>query len=173
LYYPYPKCISPEINDIPGMKSTACGILLLVIIALVAGCTGQAPQYQITTTPATITVVNTQTPILTTTTPVPTPISQGTGVSANTVTIKDFAFTPQTITIKRGEIVRWENLEPQINERDISHRVVFTDPTGNIIKYDSSVLSPGQSWSQKFTDAGTYSYHCKIYSQMTGTVIVE
>ena len=150
------------------MKSTAFIILVLVITALVAGCMGPAPQSQTTTAPVATTVMKTQTPIPTTTSPVPTPISQGqTGVSANTITIRDFAFTPQTITVKTGAIVRWDNTD------DYAHRVVFTDPTGNIIKYDSSVLSPGQSWSQKFTVAGTYNYYCKIYPKMTGTVIVE
>lgn len=148
------------------MKKTILVIFLILITAVIAGCTSTEQQAQ---TPATATATtNVKTPVPATTSPPATPISQ-VSVSENTIAIKDFAFTPPTITIKTGEIVRWENNEP---DQNYVHRIVFTDPTGNIIKYDSSVLSPGQSWSQKFTSPGTYTYYCKIHPQMTGTVIV-
>ncbi len=148
------------------MRRTVSVILLIILASLVAGCTGteQIPQSQTTTIPTTVA----NTPVPTTTSPPATPISQAQeGVSANTITISDFAFNPQTIIVKAGAIVRWDNQDT------VSHRVVFTDPTGNIIKYDSSVLSPGQSWSQRFTTAGTFTYYCKIHPAMTGTVVVE
>jgi len=151
------------------MKRTALLITIIIIVATAvsAGCTGTeqpAPAATQTTAMATTVV---KAPV-TTTSPPATPISQ-VSVSDNTITIKDFTFTPQTMTVKTGEIVRWENNEP---DQNYVHRIVFTDPTGNIIKYDSGVLSPGQSWSQKFTAPGTYTYYCKIHPQMTGTVIV-
>jgi len=149
------------------MKGTACAILLLLITALAAGCTG-SEQPSPAQTPTTVAATTVGTTTVATTRPPATPISQ-VSVSDNTITILDFAFNPQTITIKTGEVVRWENNEP---DQNYVHRIVFTDPTGNIIKYDSSVLSPGQSWSQKFTAPGTYTYYCKIHPKMTGTVIV-
>jgi len=149
------------------MKRTAFVILLLLVTTMVTGCTNseQPAPTRVQTTAMTTTVEKTPVP---TTSPPATPISQ-VSVSGNTITIRDFTFTPQTITVKTGEIVRWENNEP---DQNYVHRIVFTDPSGNIIKYDSSVLSPGQSWSQKFTAPGTYTYYCKIHPQMTGTVIV-
>jgi len=157
---PVPQNISAAIDDDNGMKVSVSLIVLFLAAVIVAGCTGTGQPAQQTT----VTTVNTF--VTAPTSPPATPISQ-VSVSANTVTIKDFAFTPQTITVKAGAIVRWENLD------SVSHRVVFTDPTGNIIKYDSSVLSPSQSWSQTFLSPGIYPYYCKIHPQMTGTVIVE
>jgi heme/copper-type cytochrome/quinol oxidase subunit 2 len=37
---------------------------------------------------------------------------------------------------------------------------------------DSDLLSPGQSYSFTFNQAGTFHYHCKIHPEMTGTVTV-
>ena len=145
------------------MIKTFAIILLVIGAAIAVGCTGTGQSQQ-----QTITVTATISPVPATTKPPATPISQAqASVSDNTVTIKDFTFSPQTITVKAGAIVRWENSDP------VAHRVVFTDPTGNIIKYDSSILSPSQSWSQKFNTPGTYTYYCKIHPQMTGTVVVE
>jgi plastocyanin len=98
------------------------------------------------------------------------------------VTVKDFSFSPSSITIKVGETVRWTNNGPSV------HRVVAdgglwdsqgllppgttTDPYGN------SSSTPGASFSFTFTQAGTYTYHCMNhppsgYPSFTGTVIVQ
>src|SRR5215212_8146649 len=33
-------------------------------------------------------------------------------------------------------------------------------------------MKPGTNFSQTFTTPGTYTYHCEIHPQMTGTVVV-
>ena len=140
-------------------------VLLLCVVAvavIAAGCTQPSPPQP----PQTTLTVSPMVPVQTLITSVPTPISQA-SVSGNTITIKNFAFTPKTITVKTGSIVRWENKDSS------PHRIIFIDKDGQDTPVDSSVLSSTQSWSKKFDQPGTYSYYCKIHPEMTGTVIVE
>jgi plastocyanin len=137
-------------------------IILITAIAL-AGCSTQKPEVPKAT--ATPTQVISVTPSLPATTPVPTPLSQA-SVSDNTVTIKDFTFSPQEITVKTGATVRWENLD------SVPHRIMFTDSSGRDTNIESTTLAPAQSYSTKFTDAGRFPYYCKIHTSMKGTVIV-
>jgi plastocyanin len=141
-----------------------CVVLLCIVAVAViaAGCTQPSPPQP---PQATLTVSPTV-PVQTLITSVPTPISQA-SVSGNTITIKNFAFTPRTMTVKTGSIVRWENQD------SIPHRIIFIDKDGQDTPVDSRVLSSSQSWSNKFDQPGTYPYYCKIHPEMTGTVIVE
>jgi plastocyanin len=82
--------------------------------------------------------------------------------NTNTVTIKNFAFDPSTITIKAGENVTWTN------EDSAPHQV--KEDAGLFL---SSSLSNGQSFTYRFTAVGTYNYTCNIHSSMHGKVIVE
>jgi amicyanin len=83
-------------------------------------------------------------------------------VAANAVTILNFAFGPQTVTVKPGATVRWMN-------RDSEAHTVTSD-TG---AFNSPVLQPGTGYSFTFMKAGTYSYHCTIHPFMTGKVVVS
>lgn len=78
------------------------------------------------------------------------------------VTIKNFAFTPSTVTIRTGVTVTW------VNQDSTAHTV-----TANNNAFASSDLATGQKFSFTFTKTGTYAYHCSIHSYMTGTVIVQ
>ncbi|MCX6682531.1 MAG: cupredoxin domain-containing protein [Methanoregula sp.] len=132
-------------------------LLIIVAAVLFAGCT-QSQQLQPTPT----TTAPEQTPAQPPASSVNTPLSQA-SVSANTIAIKNFAFDPQTMTVKAGSIVRWENRDP------VPHRIMFTDKTES----GSDALSPSQSYSKKFDRAGRFSYYCTIHPDMTGTIIVE
>jgi plastocyanin len=141
--------------------SMIVAIILICAAVLGAGCTQQAPQQtqpQVTVTPPVLQDTPAQ-PAATTT---PTPISQA-SVSANTIIIRNFAFEPQTIRVKAGSIVRWENRDT------VTHRIMFSDK--NVAGSDP--LSYSQSSSKKFDRSGTFTYYCSIHPEMTGTVIVE
>ncbi len=83
----------------------------------------------------------------------------------NSVAIKNFAFQPQTLTVKAGTTVTWTNQD------STPHTVQFSDksiPT-------SANLSAGggqSTYSHTFAAAGTYPYICGIHNYMTGTVKV-
>jgi plastocyanin len=84
-------------------------------------------------------------------------------VSTNTVSIQNFAFTPGSISIKKGTTVTWTNKDAT------GHTVTESDgQTGPV----SQLLSNGQTYSFTFSQAGTFHYHCTIHTYMNGTVIV-
>jgi plastocyanin len=80
----------------------------------------------------------------------------------NAVTIEDFAFTPETITVKKGTTVTWTNND------SMEHTV-----TGNDGGPDSELFGQGEEYSYTFDEVGTFTYFCKPHPNMTGTVIVE
>ena len=96
-------------------------------------------------------------------TPTPTPTPAVTAIPANhNITIKNFAFSPSSISIKKGDTVIWTN-------KDSAPHTA----TGNSGGPDSPTLSLDQTYSFTFNDVGTLSYFCKFHPSMKGTVIVS
>jgi plastocyanin len=100
-------------------------------------------------------------------TPMPTMSSSGgavTPTTGNTVAIQNFAFTPQTLTVKVGTKVTWTNGD------STTHDVTSTDGPGTSASrtdlFSSGPLPGGQSFSFTFTKAGTYNYECSIHASM-------
>ncbi|WP_371400536.1 cupredoxin domain-containing protein [Kribbella sp. NBC_00662] len=87
----------------------------------------------------------------------------GAAVSTNTVDIKEFAFGPQSVTVKVGTTVTWTN-----DDQD-PHTVTSQNGSGPL---KSSTLQKGDKFQYKFTKAGTFDYLCTIHPFMTGTVVV-
>jgi plastocyanin len=82
--------------------------------------------------------------------------------SQNIVSMKNIAFNPSSLTIRRGANVTWTN------DDSVTHTV-----TSNTGIWDSGNLSPGQTYTRQFNDTGTFPYHCKIHgSAMSGTITV-
>ena len=78
------------------------------------------------------------------------------------VTIDNFKFSPQEITVAPGTTVVWTNKD------DVPHTVVTTDK-----KVKSKALDTGETFSFTFTDAGTFDYFCSVHPKMTAKVIVK
>ena len=79
----------------------------------------------------------------------------------NAVTIKGFAFNPETITVKKGTTVTWTN------EDAAGHTATADDGT-----FDTGLIAKGESGSVTFDTVGTFSYHCTPHPNMKGTVVV-
>ena len=77
------------------------------------------------------------------------------------VSVHDFAFTPNTLTIVKGTQVRFTNTGESL------HRVVSDDGT-----IDSHPLQPGHNATFTFDTAGVFHLHCEIHPIMTMTVTV-
>jgi amicyanin len=83
--------------------------------------------------------------------------------AAAAVSIDNFTFTPQNLTVKAGTTVTWANKD------DIPHGIAAT---GNAFKR-STAMDTDDTYSFTFTTPGTYQYFCYLHPHMTGTIVVE
>lgn len=79
------------------------------------------------------------------------------------VIVKDFKFTPQEITIKRGQTLRWEN-----HEKRQYHSVWFEE----LGEEESDYFFPDEFYEREFKQTGSFPYRCGPHPKMTGTVHV-
>lgn len=105
-------------------------------------------------------------------TPVPAPDPQEGVVD---VAIQDLAFEPKQVTLKRGESVRWTNRETSPIPHTTTSGNPGDDDAGAL--WDSETLQPGQSFTQRFDEAGTFVYFCEVHptvpAMRDAQVIVE
>ena len=89
--------------------------------------------------------------------------ADGTTTSQNKIEIKDFAFNPQTLTVKSGEKVTW------INRDEEPHTIVSVEKQFK----KSSAIDTDQEFTITAGAPGTYTYFCSVHPKMTGTIIVQ
>ena len=104
----------------------------------------------------------------TSTTPTATAAVTGTTqtVTITTDSTGTFTFSPKTITIKAGTTVIWKNMTQ-------TPHTVTSDDGKSFNTGDSTPVTPGATYSFKFTTAGTFAYHCDFHPYMTATIIVQ
>ena len=76
--------------------------------------------------------------------------------------MKNFDFTPMALTVTAGTTVTWRNMDEE------PHTVVSTDGL-----FRSSALDTNETFTFKFTKAGTFKYVCTIHPRMVGTITVR
>jgi plastocyanin len=99
------------------------------------------------------------------------PSSSGTTTTSSTshntatasVTIKNFAFSPKTLTVKPGTKVLVTNRDT------VTH--TLTSNTGKFDTGDINFNATGSFIAP--TQPGTYGYHCTIHPFMVGTLVVS
>ncbi len=79
------------------------------------------------------------------------------------VGIENFSFTPGDLVVAVGTTVEWQN-----RASGTSHTTTAVDG-----EWDSGSLAGGGSFSQTFTETGSFDYFCAIHPAMTGTITVE
>jgi plastocyanin len=140
----------------------ALPLALLGAAFFLGGCGYQAPSQGATPSygnstpqapsPATTPVTN----------PAATAPSSTTNQTANAVTIQNFAFSPASLTIKKGESVTWTN-------KDSTSHTITSD--SNV--FQSASIGSGQTFSFTFNTAGQFPYHCSIHPSMKAMIIVQ
>jgi plastocyanin len=80
------------------------------------------------------------------------------------VTIRDFSFQTQNVTIQAGTSVTWVNCESSAT----SHT-----STSDQELWSSPLLAPGQAFTATFDTPGVFPYHCNPHPFMTSSVTVE
>ena len=89
--------------------------------------------------------------------------NQSPQVKTYSVTIDNFAFSPSSLTINKGDVVVWTN------NKTAPHTVT----SGSGSELESAILRQGQKYSHVFNTTGTYAYYCAIHPNMKGTIIVQ
>jgi plastocyanin len=86
-------------------------------------------------------------------------------VNDRNVTIRDNKYDPASRTISVGTEITWVN-------RDENTHTVTSD---NDVFETEENLGTDDEFSHRFTQAGTYDYHCEVHGEdeMSGTIIVE
>lgn len=82
--------------------------------------------------------------------------------STNSIVMKNFDFSPMSLTIKAGSSVTWKNLDGE------PHTVTSVDGL-----FRSGALDQNDSYTFKFDVPGTYKYLCSIHPRMTASIIVK
>lgn len=90
--------------------------------------------------------------------------SQKTGTT-DTITIKNFMFSPDSLTVAPGAVVTVRN------EDSVTH--TLTDKTDQNT-FNTGPVGPNQAKTFKAPDkAGSYPFFCTIHQYMTGTLVVR
>lgn len=78
------------------------------------------------------------------------------------VTIDNFTFKPQQVTVKAGDTITW------VNHDDIPHTV-----TSTTMIFHSKAMDTDDKFSFTFSTPGTFMYFCSLHPHMTGSIVVE
>lgn len=92
----------------------------------------------------------------------------------NSVSIVDYAFSPDTLTVSAGTQVTW------VNDGAMGHTATADDNSWNSGTLAAPMggggyggMTSGGSFSHTFDTPGTYAYHCGIHSSMHGVIKVN
>lgn len=112
--------------------------LLVMMVTIGAGCSNT----NIEVAPSATSQVNTQ-------------------ASPNTITIEDFAFKPDVISVRVGDVVMWKHNDGAV------HTIV----SANL--FESPTLNRDDEFVYSFMTPGEYEYHCGVHPSMKGKIIVQ
>jgi plastocyanin len=80
------------------------------------------------------------------------------------VVLKDIDFSPATVTVRRGDSVRWVWRDPNVSH-DVTSR--------GRLRFRSSATRLTGTHTVRFRRKGTYRYVCTIHPSMLGKVVVR
>jgi plastocyanin len=87
---------------------------------------------------------------------------QTSGSKTESVSIRDFTFTPGNLRVPAGATVTWSN------DDSVPHTATSTDGS-----WDTGTLNTGESKAITFDKAGDYLYSCKVHPNMQARVEVR
>jgi len=79
---------------------------------------------------------------------------------ANTISIRNFAFSPAELEVSAGTTVIW------VNHDNTVHSI-----SGG--KFNSGEIPAGGGYSYKFDSPGVYDYSCALHPYMKGRIVVK
>ncbi len=87
----------------------------------------------------------------------------GGGTASTNITISGMAYTPSSVVVKKGAVIKWTN-------KDYGAHTVTAD---NGTSFNSGDIAAGGAYSYTANLVDTFKYHCTIHGlTMAGTLIV-
>jgi hypothetical protein len=82
--------------------------------------------------------------------------------------LAESCYLPYEQKLSAGEMVLWNNID------SVAHTVSSGNPSeGKSDYFDSGIIAPGDNFSQKFDNAGLFSYYCELHPWMLGVISVN
>jgi len=82
--------------------------------------------------------------------------------SSAEVTMDNFSFGPDTLTVPVNSTVTW------VNKDDVPHVIASNDGL-----FKSKALDTDDRFTYMFSKAGTYPYYCSVHPKMVGKIVVH
>ena len=138
-------------------------IIVLIAVVLIGGLTAYILANNVTTN-------NNENTNSYPNTAIQPPANTNTGINASIsptpktydVEIENFAFNPSSLTIKKGDSIRWTNRD------SVDHTA-----TADNGAFNSPLLSDDENFTFTFNEAGEFSYYCVPHPYMKAKIIVE
>ena len=77
-------------------------------------------------------------------------------------------YDPSPITVKSGSAVKWTNEDSSLHT--VTSGLPEQGSVGTL--FDSSIISPGQTFTHTFAKTGTFDYSCTLHPFMHGQILV-
>ena len=84
------------------------------------------------------------------------------------------AFSPQEVTIKKGDSIRWYNKGEEqhfLTASKSSEQLETLTLQSDLLLFKT--MEKGEVYEKTFTDVGNFFYHCGIHEKMWGKITVE
>ena len=77
-------------------------------------------------------------------------------------------YDPSPVTIKSGTAVKWTNEDSSLHT--VTSGLPEQGSVGTL--FDSSIISPGQTFTHTFAKTGAFDYSCTLHPFMRGQILV-
>ena len=91
-------------------------------------------------------------------------LAQQPGAKTAQITIENFKFLPETLTVAPGTAVTWTSKDEE------PHNIVNIDQPR---RFRSQAIEEGDKFTFVVNEPGTYKYLCAVHPHMEGTVVVK
>ena len=94
------------------------------------------------------------------------PSSPTNSTSIVTIFITNGVYSPNPLTVKVGQLVNWKDND------SIAHTATLS---GGAFSFDTGSIAPNSAADVPvaMTTAGTFTFHCTLHANETGTIIVQ
>ncbi len=152
----------------PSRLARSAGAIALVALAAsaIAACSGASTSTFAPASPSVATPGASLAPAASPSAAAPASPSAPASGSASSISIKDFAYSPASLTVAVGATVTWTN------DEDALHTITSGTPDARTDMFDSGEIDTGVEFPVTFDEAGTFPFFCDRHEFMRGEITV-